>query len=97
MKKELAQMMFDKKLDFLPIEESLRLFEAGELVETTYWWVANIEELGGGEDEMTVREIYMELEEIMGDFGYSIGDPEDHFDEFTYRLCPAPTYIDLIK
>jgi hypothetical protein len=26
-----------------------------------------------------------------------IGDDYNHFEEFTHGICPAPTYIDLIK
>ena len=40
------------------------------------------------------------LEEIYGepdDYHLTIGVKEGQFDEFTFELCPAPTYINLIK
>jgi hypothetical protein len=98
LKQKFAQKMLDDKLDFLPLKESLELHDSGEVVETKFMWVSNVEEVPE-HDELTTEEILSELEEVYGvlnDYYVTIGD-EEKFDEFTLELCPAPTYIDLIK
>ena len=97
LKQKFAEKLLEWKLDFLPLEESLQLVEAGIRLETTFSYVANIEEIADAED-MTPRQVVEEIKEIFGNsYGLEIGNRYDHFDEFTLEICPAPTYIDLIK
>lgn len=93
LKQKFAQKMLDEKLDFLPLEESLQLVEAGIVLETTFHHVCSVEEIG--DDYKTPREFAEAAIEFNGR-GVEIGDDYDHFDEFTHGICPAPTYIDLI-
>lgn len=98
MKKQLAQKMLDEKLDFLPVNESIALYNSGEILETKFWWVVNSEELSDDDGERTLEETLQEAINIYGEANAAeIGDDYNHFDEFTFKLCPAPTYIDLIK
>ena len=49
---------------------------------------------------MTKEEVLVALEEIYGepdDYHLTIGNSYDEFDEFTLKLAPAPTYLDLVK
>lgn len=95
LKEQFAQKMLEEKLDFLPLEESLQLVESGVILETRFHYVCSVEELT--EDGYNTPREYAEAsEEIFGEWGIEIGD-EERFDEFTYGICPAPTYIDLIK
>jgi len=101
-KEKYAEKMLEEKLDFLPLKEALELYESGAKLETRFWWVINREELGTDEkevDEMSTEELLESYEEVFGDddYGLKIGDRHEQFDEFTFELCPAPTYIDLIK
>lgn len=101
LKQKFAQKMLDEKLSFLPLEESLQLVDCDINLDTTFYWVINIEELGTDEkesDEMTTKEILESYEEVFGDsnWGLRVGNM-DEFNEFTLVLAPAPTYIDLIK
>jgi len=91
------EQMFAGKLDFLPLEESLKLSESGIKLDTRFHWVVCTEELS--EEEMTFSDIIEECEDIYGkDSDYlKIGDAYKEFDEFTLSLCPAPTYMDLLK
>ena len=102
LKENLAQKMLEEKLDFLPLEDSLELYNSGIRLKTTFWWVIGIEELGTDEKEpyeMTDEELLESYKEVFGDSDYKlrVGKEHEEFDEFTYNLCPAPTYIDLIK
>jgi microsomal dipeptidase-like Zn-dependent dipeptidase len=57
--------------------------------------VCSVEEIG---DEFeTPREFAEAIDDFYGDDHVAIGDDYDHFEEFTHGICPAPTYIDLIK
>ena len=94
LKQKFAQKMLDEKLDYLPLEESLQLIEAGIVLETRFHYVCSIEEIGDEFD--TPREFAEAALDFYTD-GIEIGDDYDHFEEFTYGICPAPTYIDLIK
>jgi len=95
-----AQKMLDEKLDFLPLKESLELYDSCEKLETTFWWVMHSEELTDNGGGLTTEELFAEYDEIYGienkDY-LKVGKEYDEFDEFTLALCPAPTYIDLIK
>lgn len=95
LKENFAQKMLDEKLDFLPLEESLQLKEAGINIETKFSWVCNVEELD--EDLETDREFADAAIEFYGTNGCKIGNGYNQFNEFTHDICPAPTYIDLIK
>lgn len=91
MKEKLKQKMLDEKLDFLPLKESLELYNLiGDSVETRFWWVANIEEV---EDawSLMIDDLLIALDEEpeIGEKGYK-------YDEFTFDLAPAYTYIDLL-
>lgn len=101
LKQKFAQKMLDEKLDFLPLEESLQLVESDINLETNFFWVINVEELGTDDKklyEMTTEELLENYREVFGDrdCGLRVGNSEE-FDEFTLELAPAPTYIDLIK
>jgi hypothetical protein len=100
MKEKLAQKMLEEKLDFLSLKDSLALYKSEPEVQTRFWWVARTEEIGGEVFNMSSEEIIAEVHEIYGeddDYALTIGDKSNHFREFTYALCPAPTYTDLIK
>jgi len=100
MKQKLAQKMLDEKLDFLPLKESIELYDSGVKLETRFSWVVRTEELENNGYDMTTEELLESIEELYGldnDYALTIGDRYDEFDEFTLELCPAPTYIDLIK
>lgn len=102
LKEKFAQKMLEEKLDFLPLKESLELSNSGINLETRFNWVIDTEELGTDEketSEMTKEELLESYNEVFGrdnSCGLKIGD-YDTFSEFTLELCPAPTYIDLIK
>lgn len=99
-----AQKMLEEKLDFLPIGDAYELYKQGIILETREHYVISVEEFEewdfeGKETEFYIKEIlkdYPSLEEAVNRV-IEIGDDYDHFDEFTYGLFPAPTYIDLIK
>jgi len=95
-----AQKMLNEKLDFLPLKESIELYDSCENLETAFWWVMHSEELTDNGDGLTTEELFAEYDEIYGienkDY-LKVGKEDDEFDEFTLALCPAPTYIDLIK
>jgi len=98
LKEKFAQKMLEEKLDFLPLEESIELYKSGVKVKTKFWWVMNVEEIENGHD-LDTEDLLREYNEVFGldnDYALTIGD-EEKFDEFTLELCPAPTYIDLIK
>lgn len=100
LKEKFAQKMLDEKLDFLPLNESLQLFDSGVELKTRFWWVCRNEELEDNGNDMTTEEIFSSLKEIYGDiddYHLTVGKSYDEFDEFTLGLAPAPTYIDLIK
>lgn len=99
MKEILAQKMLDDKLDFLSLEDSLALHNSVEVYESRFWWVARSEELENNGFDMSAEEVIKECLEIYGDsdYGITIGDRHEQFDEFTLELFPAPTYIDLIR
>ena len=65
-------------------------------------WCKIYKELGTDEkevDEMSIEELLESYEEVFGDddYGLKIRDRHEQFNEFTFELCPAPTYINLIK
>ncbi len=105
LKEKFAQKMLEEKLDFLPLEESLELFNAGIELETTFSYGAFTEEVEDGYD-CELDFLFSELDEV-----YGIYDSEGKFkiDNYTLKfltnedesferiICPAPTYIDLIK
>jgi len=100
MKEKLAQKMLEEKLDFLPLKDSLALHNSEPEVQTRFWWVAMTEEIGDEAINMSSEEIIAEVHEIYGednDYALTIGCRHSHFQEFTRAICPAPTYIDLIK
>ena len=75
------------------------LNESGISLETRFNWVVRSEELKDNGEDMAIEEILKEVEELYGlenDYALTVGDSEK-FDEFTLIVCPAPTYIDLIK
>lgn len=99
LKEKFAQKMLDEKLDFLPLKESIELFDSGIELETRFNWIMNTEEISDEPYNLTTEELFKEYDEVFGldnSYALRIGDTED-FDEFTYTLCPAVTYIDLIK
>jgi hypothetical protein len=97
---KLKQKMLDEKLDFLPLKESLELFDSGIKIDTMFWWVMSNEEITGNGDDMTTEELFAEYEELFGmnngDY-LRIGRQGEEFDEFTLDLCPAITLGDLLK
>lgn len=98
-KEQFAQMMLDKKLAFLPLKESLELLNSGVELKTHFWWVMNNEELTDNGQYMTKEEALAEFDEIYslnGNYGLRVGRKDDEFDEFTFDICPAPTYIELL-
>lgn len=100
LKEKLAQKMLEEKLDFLPLVESIGLYEAGFHIKTKFSWVVNSEELEDNGEGKEITEVLEEYDEIYGlenTWNLKVGKPDDEFDEFTLSLCPAPTYIDLIK
>lgn len=100
LKEKFAQKMLDEKLDFLPLLESVELAESGVVLETKFHWVVNSEELKDNGEDMTIKEVLKEYDDIYGSentWDLKIGESGEQFDEFTLTLCPAPTYIDLIK
>lgn len=94
LKQKFAQKMLDERLDFLPLEESLQLVEADINLDTRFHYVCSVEEIG--DDYETPREFAEAVQELYYEH-ITIGDDYDHFEEFTHGICPAPTYIDLIK
>jgi hypothetical protein len=100
MKKELAQKMLDGKLNFLPLEDSIQLMESGHDIDTEFYWVIHSEELEDNGYGMSPAELIDAHADIYGenDKDYlTVGNPHDTFDEFTLKICPAPTYMELIK
>jgi hypothetical protein len=100
LKGRFAQKMLEEKLDFLPLKESLDLYNSGIVLKTEFSWVMHSEEIEDSGNGMTTEELFKAYDEIYGldnkDY-LKIGKSQDEFDEFTLELCPAPTYIDLIK
>jgi len=100
LKAQFLQKMLTEKLDFLPIEDSIKLHDSGLDIKTRFSWVIRSEELEDNGDGMTTEEIFSSLEEIYGepdDYHIAIGNSYDHFDEFTLEICPAYTIGDLLK
>jgi hypothetical protein len=96
LKEKFAQKMLDEKLDFLPIEESLQLLESGVELETHFKYVICREEID--EDKLENGEPRTWLNAYLKIYdSVEIGDEYDYYNEFTLGICPAPTYIDLIK
>lgn len=99
LKEKFAQKMLDEKLDFLPLKESLELFDSGVKLDTYFWWVMAGEEIENAQD-LDTEDLFQAYDELYGldnsDY-LRVGKEYDEFDEFTVDLCPAPTYIDLIK
>lgn len=98
LKEKFAEKMLTEKLDFLPLEESLQLVENGIVLETKFHYVISVEEIDEDELENDEPRTWLNAhQEIFDEYSIAIGNDYDHFDEFTRGLCPAPTYIDLIK
>lgn len=100
LKEKFAKKMLDEKLDFLPFEESYQLFNSNEKIEKTrFSYVYNNEELWDIDlnNWNTIEEVKEEMIEVFGYEDFVIWKWYDEFDEFTTEVCPAPTYIDLIK
>ena len=99
LKEKFAQKMLDEKLDFLPVKESIELFDSGVKLDTRFWWVMAGEEIENAQD-LATEDLFLAYDEIYGldneDY-LRVGKEYDEFDEFTVDICPAPTYIDLIK
>tara|TARA_R110000782_G_scaffold260726_2_gene352055 strand:- start:1332 stop:1649 length:318 start_codon:yes stop_codon:yes gene_type:complete len=97
---KLKQKMLNEKLDFLPLKESLELFDSGIELNTMFWWVMHNEELEDNGFDKTAEELFAEYEELFGmnnrDY-LRIGRQGEEFDEFTLDLCPAITLGDLLK
>lgn len=92
-------VMLEKRLDFLPLEESISLSYYPIKIDTKFNWIVNSEELDDNGYDMPFADIIEAHHELYGenDKDYlTIGD-SDKFSEFTLVLCPAPTYMDLIK
>lgn len=97
-------MMLEKRLDFLPIEESIELFKQGINLTTTLDYVAYIEEVEDGYD-CEIDSLLEQLDEVVGIYDKDGKiDIDDHTislklytDDFERVICPAPTYIDLLK
>ena len=99
-KEKFAQKMLAEKLDFLPLLESIELQESGVVLKTKFHWVMSSEELEDNGYQKTPSELLEEYDKIYGSdntLKLRIGESEEQFDEFTLIICPAPTYIDLIK
>lgn len=101
MKNKLAKKMLKEKLDFLPLKESIELLNSGEIIETQFHWVVDVADLDEDfiDNETDMFRIVEEAENIYGiNSEYlRVGKGYNEFDEFTFKLAPAPTYIDLIK
>ena len=76
-----------------------------KLEDTREWYVINKENFGD-QDDYDIDEVEYYLDEVINEFGsiedaedyaFAIGDDYDHFDEFTLGVCPAPTYMELIR
>lgn len=104
LKEQYAEKMLKEKLDFLPLEESLKLLESGLKLETTMNYIAFTEEVEDGY-HCELEDLFKELDEVYGIYdserrfiidGYTLklGENEDSFERI---LAPAPTYIDLIR
>ncbi len=104
LKEKFAQKMLDGKLNHLPIEDAYKLYKQGIIIPSRDSYVISIEEFEewnyeGDQTEFYIKEIldtYSSLEKATGRI-IEIGNDYDHFDEFTYGLFPAPTYMELIK
>lgn len=106
LREKFAKKMLDGKLDHLPFNDSMELFKSDEKIENSReWYVINKENFADQED-YDIDEVDYYLNEIIKEFGsieqaedyaLDIGDDYDHFDEFTLGVCPAPTYMELIR
>lgn len=102
LKQRLAQKMLDNKLDFLWLDDSLELNQWEWAVITKFSWVYNDEELDWLDwvlefTENSLLKVKKEMQKIYGEETFIIGKWYDEFEEFTTKVCPSPTYIDLIK
>lgn len=104
LKEEFVEKMLAEKLDFLPLEDALQLNASSEAVETKMNYIAYTEEVEDGY-YCELEDLFKELDEVCGIYdtegnfkidGYTlrIGIGEDSFERI---LCPAPTYVDLIR
>ena len=104
LKERFAQKMLDGKLNHLPVEDAYELYKQGIIIPSEEYYCISVEEFEefnykGDETEFYIKQIlkeYDSLEDAVGSL-IEIGDDYDHFDEFTYGLFPAPTYMELIK
>lgn len=103
MVKELAEMMLEKRMDFLPIEESIQLIKEGITIKTQLNYIAMYEEIEDGYD-CEIDDLLERMEEELGiydsngkiavdDYNIMLKSTEDSFERI---ICPAPTYIDLL-
>jgi len=102
LKENFANKMLKEKLDFLPLEESLELYNNWIKLETKFWWVYDNEELSWDNWDLEFRwdnldEIKQEMMKVHNKETFVVWKSYDEFNEFTTDICPAPTYIDLIK
>jgi len=100
LKEKFAKMMLDEKLDFLPLKESYELYLSPEKIEKTrFSWIYNNEELGDIclNNWSSLVEVKDEMINVFWREDFVIWNGRDEFEEFTVDVCPAPTYIDLIK
>ena len=105
LKEKFAQKMLDEKLNHLPIEDAYVLYKRGIVVPSEEYYVISVEEFNewnykGERTDFYIEEClneYSSLNEALENELIEIGDDYDHFDEFTFGLFPAPTYMEMIK
>lgn len=98
LKEKFAEKMLTEKLDFLPFNESYELFKSDEKVTSKLYWIYNGEELEKNLDNWnTLDEVIEDMREVFWKEEFVIWTWYNDFQEFTVKVCPAPTYIDLIK
>lgn len=105
LRKQFAQKMMNEKLNHLSIEDSYTLYKNGIVIPSSKSYVISIEEFNewdfkGNEVDFYINECLNEYASLKIAFEnelIEIGDDYDHFDEFTFGLFPAPTFMELIK
>lgn len=100
MKDLMAGKVLAEKLNHLPLGDSIMLMESGVDVETESFWVIHSEELEDNGWGMTPAQLIEAHADLYGEYDkdyLKVGNGYDDFDEFTLKICPAPTYMELIK
>jgi len=102
LKENFAKKMLEEKLDFLPLKESLELYNSWIKLETKFYWIYDSEELSGDDWDLEFRwdnldEIKQEMMKVFWEETFVVWNKYNEFAEFTAEICPAPTYMDLIK